>query len=145
MADLKKAFELMKKELKKETGISGGFTMSAKQIENRTATYLVCNLIPYEKEIARIKASCERVRGYNTWTDAEKERFCNDYEQNWIPYFEKQIEDYGTKENYANVIAERIVNSKAFSKFSETIGGVRYHLESKRESGLDVMYLRFNY
>lgn len=142
--EIKKAFETMKKELKKEISISGGFTMSAKQIENRTATYCVCNMISYEDEIKYHKAACDRVRSYKNWTDAEKERWISDTEV-WVKYFEDCLEKYGTKENFANEMVNKIVNSKAFAKFCETVSGVRYCTEIKNNSGLTVEYLRFYY
>lgn len=142
--EIKKAFEQFKKELKKETGIFGGFTMSGKQIENRTATYCVCNMIPYESEIKYHESACNRVRSYSSWTDAEKERWIAN-EEVYIKYFKEQIEKYGTKENYARNTVERIVNSKAFKNFSNAMGGVRYSTEIKNVSGLTVEHLRFYY
>ena len=142
--EIKKAFEQFKKELFKETGIKGGFTMSARQIENRTATYCICNLIPYEKEIAYHQNACERVRSYDSWTDAEKDRWCAGAEKT-IAYYKDQLAKYGTKENYAAVMFETITKSKAYRNLCETFGGVRTYLEQKRNSGLDVMYIRFTY
>ena len=142
--EIKKAFDQFKKELAKETGIKGGFTMSGKQIENRTATYLICNLIPYEEEIKYQNDSCERISKYTSWTDAEKERYIANAKA-WVAMWESERAKHGTKENYARVTVERIVNSKAFQNFSNTMGGVRYYTETKNASGLMVKYLRFNY
>ena len=142
--EIKKAFEQFKKELKKETGICGGFTMSAKQIENRTATYCVCNMISYEDEIAYHKRACDRVRGYDSWTEEEKARFISNAEET-IKYYEGQIARYGTKENYARETVARIVNSNAFKNLANTIGDVRYCTEIKTSSGLTLEHLRFYY
>ena len=54
-------------------------------------------------------------------------------------------EKYGTKENYAKSEVERIINSKAFEKFNEAGGGVKYSTEIKTEYGIDYLYLRFHY
>lgn len=138
--EIKKAFEQMKKDLAKEVGISGGFTMSAKQIKNRTATYCVCNNIPYEEQIAREKASDERVQGYTTWTDEEK---ANSHARSveTVKRYEARLAEFGTKENEAKVKMERIVNSKAFKKFSDEVGGCECNIEQ-----MDIAYyIRFNY
>ena len=143
--EIKKAFETMKKELKKEMGISGGFTMSAKQIENRTATYLVCNLVPWEKEIKYFEDACARVRGYSSWTDEEKARWCNDYETITIPWFKEQLAKFGTKTAYAENEINRVINSAAFAKFSAEVGGCRWEKEIKTDSGIEYVYIRFRY
>lgn len=141
----KKVFEQFKKDLKAETGINGGFTMSMKQFQNRTATYLICNLLPYEKEISDMRELCERVRASKTRTEAEKENWCADYEQRWIPFYESQIVEFGTKEAYAKATVERIISSKAFRKFSEAFGGVGHQVEAKRDCGIEYLYLRFSF
>lgn len=142
--EIKKAFEQFKKELKKETGIFGGFVMNRAQIAKGTATKLVCNTISYEKEIEEVVYYDEKVQGYETWTDEEKaRRHTRNLER--IAYLNGEIEKYGTKTNFANDEVERIVNSKAFQKFSETAGGVKYGTEIKTEFGVDYIYLRFYY
>lgn len=143
MNEIKKAFETMKKELKKELNISGGFTMSARQIENRTATYLVCNLISYEKEIKYHEDTIERISKSNR-TDADKQRWYDDCNK-WVSFWKSEQAKYGTKENFVKVEVERIVNSKAFAKFSEAVGGCKYHVETKTDCGMQFVYLRFNY
>lgn len=142
--EIKKAFEQFKRELKKETGISGGFTMSAKQIANRTATYLVCNLIPFETEIRFQMNSIESVRGYKSWTDAEKNRWISDAEAT-IKEYENLIAQYGTKEAFAKAKVDKVVESKSFARFVNAVGNVDWHMEAKCSSGLDLLYLRINY
>lgn len=139
--DIKKAWNTMKKELEKETGIAGGFTMSVKQIANRTATYLVCNNLSYEREIEYHRAEDERVQGFETWTDKEKER-AHAREIETIERLERRLAEYGTKKNEANVAAEKIVKSKAFAKFQETVGSTVW--VSVEETN-DAFYVRFNY
>lgn len=144
MNEIKKAFETMKKELKKETGIYGGFVMNAKQIENRTATYIVCNLIPYEKEIEDAKYWDGVVQGYKTWTDEAKARRHSENMAR-IATLEDMIAKYGTKMNEGKERITKILESKAFEKFSTTLGGVKTSTEIKTDYGVDFLYLRFRY
>ena len=128
-AEIKKAFETFKKEIKKEAGLAYGFTMNRKQIEKRTATYLVCNTIDIDWEIANTEKSMEKAGSAKDWYEkrlavvkAEKERF-------------------GTKENELKETVKIIENSKAFSKFTETIGKT----ELTTEENDNCYYIRFNY
>ena len=66
---IKKAFEIFKKEIKKEAGLAYGFTMNRKQIEKRTATYLVCNTIDIDREIADTEKSLETARSKDWWME----------------------------------------------------------------------------
>lgn len=141
MNDIKKAFEQMKKDLFKETGIKGGFVMNKKQIENRTATYLLTNHFwSYEEDIRRERESDAKVQKYNSWTDEEK---ANSHERSLkrIEAYEDLIRRYGTKENCARVLSDKVVNSKAFSKFQETVGKTKCFIEDMN----DCYYLRFIY
>lgn len=136
----KKAFEQMKKEIKKELGISGGFTMNAKQIKNRTATYAICNVIPFEEEIEKLQKTMERIQGYDTWTAEEKER-SRQRDMVTMAYYEEELKKYGTKENKAIKVTEQIVNSKAFENFQNEVGKVEWNIEQ-----MDICYyIRFNY
>lgn len=138
--EIKKAWEQMKKDIKKELGISGGFTMSAKQIKNRTATYCINNVIPFEDEIAREKKTDAMVQGYDTWTAEEKAR-SHARSLETIEAYERRLAKFGTKENEAKYYAEQIVNSKAFAKFQQEVGNVSWNIEQ-----MDICYyVRFNY
>lgn len=140
-AEIKKAWETMKKELKKELGIEGGFTMNAKQINNRTATYMACNNRPYEEEIRIAKETIEKVMAYTTWTEEEKARSKANTE-NWIEKETERIKKYGTKENELKMIHEEIVTSKAFQKFASNFEKVTTEFEEKENF---LYYIRFNY
>ena len=130
----------MKKDIYKELGIKGGFTMSAKQIKNHTATYCICNIFPYEKEIARAKGMDETVQGYEGWSDAEKANSHKSYLE-FIAMCEEKLAKYGTREREAREVAEQITNSMAFEKFQNEIGKVDWHIEQ-----MDICYyIRFNY
>lgn len=144
MNEIKKAFETMKREIKKEMNISGGFTMSARQIENRTATFLVCNLIPYEKEIKWHEDQVKRVKAYTSWSEAEKTRWIDDANK-WISFWKSEQAKHGTKENFAKYETERVVSSKAFEKFSAAVGGCKWHTEIKKDGNIEFVYIRFNY
>ena len=126
--DIKKAWEQMKKDLKKETGISGGFTMNARQIKNRTATYSVCNIKTYDEDIAYYEANNAKVQGYTTWTDEEKAG-CAARTAETVKEIQERKNQYGTKENEARYYEELIVSSKAFKKFEETVGEVKTNIE----------------
>ena len=139
--EIKKAWETMKKELKKELGIAHGFTMNAKQINNRTATYLVCNNIPYEEEIKREKDSNARVQAYDTWTEEAKAKY-NAETERWVTQHEERLAKYGTKENEHRMVHEELVNSKAFKKFASNFENVTTEFETKENW---LYYIRFHY
>ena len=133
--EIKKAFEQFKKELNKETGIKGGFTMNAKQISNRTATYCVGRTESYEatiKEFTDWKNRCNHAQ-----IAAECERR--------ISYATGMKNKYGTRENENNARIETVTTSKAFKKFCETVGTVNVHKEISTTDGVDFLYIRFNY
>ena len=139
--EIKKAWETMKKEIKKELGTTYGFTMNKKQIENRTATACICNNISYEREIAHAYNSIERIQAYDTWTEQEKADNKERNEQLIARYNEK-LAQFGTKENEAITSLNQIENTKAYKKFVATMGGdVTMTIELKN----DCYYIRFNY
>lgn len=138
--EIKKAFEQFKKELKKETGISGGFTMTAKQIKNRTATYCINNAIPFEMEIERELNSDKKVQAYESWSKEMKADF-HERTENLVARYEARLKKYGTKQREAAEITKQVVNSKAFKKFSEQLGNVEYNNEEMN----GCYYIRFNY
>lgn len=130
----------MKKDIKKELGISGGFTMTSRQIKNRTATYLINCWIPFEEEIERVKRDNEKVQRYTTWTAEEKER-CNQRSLETIKSYEERLAKYGTKEKEAEHYVKMITNSNAFADFKEAVGIVSWTVEKR-----DICYyLRFFY
>lgn len=138
--EIKKAFDQMKKALKKELGISGGFTMSQQQIAKRTATLLVCNTMTYDTEIERVNAQDATVQSYETWTDAEKAA-SHQRAMESIAIYETRKAKYGTKENEVAMTAKAIADSKAFKAFQTAIGKVEMSFEEH-----DIFYyIRFNY
>lgn len=139
--EIKKAWEVMKKEIKKELGIEGGFTMNVKQINNRTATYLVCTNRSYEDEIAYREREIARVMAFTSWTDEEKAKSKAETEQVIAKYAER-LAKYGTKENELRVTRDEIVNSKAFKKFASNFESVTTEFEEKENF---YYYIRFNY
>ena len=138
--EIKKAWETMKKELKKESGITYGFSMTAKQLNNRTATYCVCNDSPYEEEIKREQKSMERIQSYDSWTAEEKANSCARSEEN-IAYYRAQLEAYGTKENKVIIELEQLLASKAFKKFASNFEQVI--TDTEHTNGC--YYIRFTY
>lgn len=139
--EIKKAFEQFKKEVKKELGIKYGFSMTAKQIKNRTATFCICNTIPYERQIEYSKEVDAKVQGYESWTDEEK-RVSHERHLEEIARYEAELAQYGTKENLMKEVTTAIVNSKAFERFQQNIGGKVYWSNEE----MDICYyIRFDY
>jgi hypothetical protein len=138
--EIKKAFDTMKRGLAKEIGISNGYYCKAKQIENRTATLLVCNDTPYEKEIEREQAEDKRVQSFDTWTEAQKARsHARSIED--ITRYQQKLAKYQTKENELMTVKEELSKSKAFKTFSANFE--RVTLTTEAANGC--YYIRFNY
>lgn len=141
-AEIKKAFEQFKKEIKKEAGLEYGFTMNKKQIEKRTATYTVeSSRTTYDENIAVAKMWDERVQSYDSWTDEEKARSHADAMER-IEHIKARKEKYGTKANEVKTKAEIIKNSKAFKKFEDTVNKTTLTIEIDSEGFYKI---RFNY
>lgn len=139
--EIKKAFDTMKRKLAKEIGISSGYYCKAKQIENRTATLLVCNDTPYETEIERAQAIDERVQSYDTWTDAEKAR-SHEWSVKTIALYREKLAKYGTKSGELAATREALSNAEAFKAFAACFEeGVT--LTTEQANGC--YYIRFNY
>ena len=139
--EIKKAFEIFKKEIAKECGFKGGFTMSKKQIELRTATFLVNNTISFEEEIKKQQESDERVQGFDTWTDEQKAKH-HEYCMDNIRFYEKQKAKWGTKANEFSVKMKMLEESKAFANLQQAIGNI--NLTAELKEGM-FNYIRFNY
>lgn len=138
--EIKKAWDKMKKGIEKECGFSGGFTMSQAQIKKGTATILVCNDIPYEKEIYRLIKADKEVQGYEGWTEKEKieshERHMADIERK-----QERLQRYGSKENEFHTKMSAIKSSEAFKAFCKNFEYVEMTSEHK-----DIYYyIRINY
>lgn len=120
--EIKKAFEQMKKDIAKESGIKYGFTMNKKQIEKRTATYCVCyGGSTYDEDIDYEIKSDMKVQTWDTWTDEEKhDHHLRMLER--VKYFSVLESKYGTKQNQAKMTAQAIRNTQAFARFEEAIG-----------------------
>lgn len=143
--EIKKAFEVFKKEIAKELNFNdwqkSGFTMSKRQIELRTATYLACNSLSFEEEIKRAEADIARVMAYDTWTDDEKARH-EANKQEVIKINEEMRSRYGTKANMLVQVKKDIEASKAFAKLQEVLGKIMLTTETKEDF---YNYIRFNY
>lgn len=146
-AEIKKAWNAFKKEVAKEVSfsVSGSCYMNKKQIENRTATILICNDIEYDDEIKYYRASIERVNGYDSWTDEEKKR--NEESQlAEISKNEALKAAYGNKACEAREKAAEIQNSKAYGKLVEAIGISHFEVELvKKWEGLSCYQIRVYY
>lgn len=140
-SEIKKAWETFKKEIKKELHLDRlGYSMTSKQINNRTATICICNHIAFETEIKRDQDSLEKVMGYDSWTEEEKMR-AKAYYESTISEKKALMARFGTKENMLRMISEEIINSNAFKKFSESFISISANFDE-----MDICYyLRINY
>lgn len=142
MTDIKKAFNQFKKDIKKEgLDLTGSCYMTAKQIQNRTATILICNNIPYEKEIRDTTLRMQKVLGYDTWTDEEKVRNAKSSTASILKYTQDLMK-YGTKDNEFKQTRQFILNSTAWKKFVEAVGSEVQTIREDKDIG---MYLRILY
>ena len=143
MADIKKAWNQFKKDIKKEgIDLTGSCYMTAKQMANRTATILICDNIPYAEEIKYTTAAIQKVCGFDTWTAEEKVRSIKHHTEQIAKYTESLIK-YGTKENEHKHTVESILRSKAWNAFTTAVGTQVSTGYEEKEGRL--MYLRINY
>lgn len=145
--EIKKAWNAFKREIKKETGIdfSGCCYMNKKQIENGTATILLCNDVPFEAEVQRLRKTIDTVNGYETWSDDEKKRSVSVCEEE-IKRVLSDEERYATKENQANQIAAKVFDSNAFKAMASAIQITSSIVEFvKKWEGLGAYQIRIYY
>ena len=144
-AEIKKAWDTMKKELKKEfknvDGLHGGFVMNAKQIKNRTATFTATGWESYEERIADYIKGHETVMTYDSWSDKAKQDHKVRTEEK-IAYTKAKKAQFGTIENEAETYFNMIQSSKAFAKFCKTVGKVEMHREKNADQ---CNIIRFTY
>lgn len=143
LTEIKKLFTKFKKAgVKEGLDINGCCYMTAKQLENRTATILLvaCPDVSYESEMDYIVDTIERVKGYTTWTPEEIE---NSVSRNTLRLENvKRLQTtFGTKANEADYECKRIVSSNAFKAFASAVGVVQTAMV-KNKNGY---YLRLSY
>lgn len=133
--EIKKAWEQMKRNIKKElgkdyNGFNYGFTMNARQIENRTATFTISIAWSYERLMKYEQDRIDRVMADPDWSEEGRARIIEDAKENM-----KSIEDrrarFGTKENEVQWATKTFENSKAFEKFQNTVGKTTWELETR--------------
>ena len=143
-AEIKKAFETFKKEVVKELssyGVSSGFTMSKRQIELRTATLIVNNIIPFDNEIKDATETDKKIQGYSSWSEESKEKTHKSYME-FIENCQKRKALYGSKENELMETKKAIEESAAFAKFQEKVGKTTLTTELQNNFAY---YIRFHY
>lgn len=142
--EIKKAWNQMKKDIKNELGedFGYGFTMSAKQLENRTATYCIRVATTYEFDISAVESEDARTQEWRVRDQEDIERKARIHAEHLekIERIRAKIAKYGTKENEVAEITNKVVTSKAFKKFSDAVGNVEWEPEIK-----DCYYIRFHY
>lgn len=140
MEEIKKAFKKFQKDCQKETGfdLTGCCYMTAKQMQNGTATITICNSVTYEREIQYYANSIAKVMD---WDDTH-ERKAGIVESNLkhLSRLSAEFSQYGTKENYFRKMSEKILNSKAWETFC-----TQYNIMICYEEDDDVMRIRLFY
>lgn len=139
-AEIKKAFEQFKKEIKKEKGIAYGFTMNKKQIENRTATKFACYAASYDEVIEYYEHQIDKIKAYETFDDRDA-RIVEDYKTE-IEGLRELKNRYGTRANQALALKKTIEETNAFKKFEETVGKTTLTTEIDSENCYKI---RFRY
>ena len=140
MEEIKKAFKKFQKDCQKETGfdLTGCCYMTKRQMQNNTATIIICNSISYETLIQYYANSISKAMD---WDDT-KERKASIVESNlkYLSRLSADFSQYGTKENYFQKMCEKILNSKAWETFS-----TQYNVTMCREEDDSVMRIRLFY
>ena len=133
--EIKKAWNTFKKEIAKEVdfNLTGCCYMTARQINNGTATITLCFNMTYDREIDYHRKAIKRVNSYDTWTPEEKKKN-EEHNTERIAYYEALKAKYGTRADEAAAKYEAIANSKAFEKLSECIGIDSYHVELNKDN-----------
>ena len=143
LSEIKKLFTKFKKDgIKEGLNINGCCYMTAKQLENRTATILLvaCPDFSYESEIDSIVNTIERVKGYDTWTPEEIENSVRSSTRR-LENVKRLLKTFGTKANEADYECKQVVSSNAFKVFASAVGAVQTSVE-KNKNGY---YLRLSY
>ena len=137
----KKDFEQFKKAIKKEDKWfdTCAFYMTKRQELLHTATVTLVGNFSYESQIKYYKDSIERVDGYDTWTQEEKDKN-REYCLNNIQKYEDRLATYGTPEEEAQVRFEQLKNTNAFKKLAAMGVTIELVLDSK-----DCYSARFHY
>lgn len=140
--EIKKAWETMKKNLKKEFAdglFDYGFVMNKTQIANRTATKTVCNTGTIDEEIESQKAFIENAV---KWYKPEDYEIVKKNHTEYIEYLEACKQEYGTQRNRAEAEKKTLEESQAFAQFKNTVGDVKVSIEIDSDN---FYRLRFNY
>lgn len=138
--EIKKAYNQFKKEIEKECGIKYGFTMTVKQIANRTATYCSSTIVEFDNLIDQDIKTANKIMTYNTWTEEEKINRYNEI-MDEVKHLNELKVKYGTQYNRAVDTMNKIKNSKAFAKFQTEVGKTELSIETAN----DCWHIRFNY
>lgn len=143
MIDYKKAWNTLKRNLVKGGDpyeVNGCMYMTARQIQNHTATILLTNLTPYETRIKTLEETIDMIMSYDSWTDEEKSKSKTRYEEQIVNCKEK-LNKYGTVRNEAEITVKNITSTDAWKVFAETVNVKSLHYEEKE----NCLYLRINY
>ena len=138
--EIKKAFEKFKKEIAKEAGLKGGFSMSMKQIKLGTATYSVNNIYSFDSEIETAEKTDAKVQSYDTWTEDEKAK-SHARIMETIENLRAEQAKWGSKENQLMETVKMIASSNALADLEKVTGEIELTTETK---GI-INYIRFNY
>ena len=138
--DIKKAWNQLKKDLKSEgIDLIGGCYLTAKQLQNRTATILINNNISYEDEMLEAVDGLKMLLNSDR-NDCEKVKNSKYYAEK-MEFIASNMTKYGTKENEYNETVNDIISSNAWNRFISIVGNVTTCKEQKEI----FLYLRVNY
>jgi hypothetical protein len=138
---IKTAFNRMKRALRRELGLTGGYYCSAPQLRQRTATYNVCPRASYETQIGWVEGQKANINSLTRLSDAEKAERCAACDDR-IAHLEARRARFGTPMQEACATLEAIEKSKAFAAFAEAMpAGAYLNLAGNTES----LLVRFHY
>lgn len=131
--EIKKAWETMKKNLKKELKdgqFHEGFVMNATQIANRTATKTVCKACSYDEEIEYIK---NYIIKSVDWYDQETYERVKKSREEYMIYLEGCKQKYNTRREMVEATKKTLEESQSFKQFEKTVGKTEITIEIDSE------------
>ncbi len=141
--EIKKAWERMKKDLKKEfpetTQLHRKFVMNYAQIANRTATFVAVGATPYDEAIEITEHMIGEIdHVYSPEYREEVHHNCRER----INRLEEKKSVYGTPLKETEHLRDMIKNSKAFERFTQAVGETTLTIEVDSENYYKI---RFHY
>lgn len=144
-AEIKKAWNTFKKELKKEykneEQLHTGFVMNGAQIAKRTATYAAIMDTPFDECIARNNKETAKIMSFETWSDESKQSR-KEYYERINAWYESLKQEYGTPRAFAEHLLKMILESKSLEHFADKVGTTSLYIELSSDN---CYRIRFTY